>query len=95
MYWLVWVLCSNRSACYASKERYEEALADANKCVELKPDWAKGYSRKGVALFRLERFEDAKATYEKGSFAFQHLVNRLRLIVAYCLYFRITTGPEQ
>ena len=26
--------------------RAEEALADAEKTVEIKPDWAKGYSRK-------------------------------------------------
>ncbi|CAL1358873.1 unnamed protein product [Linum trigynum] len=34
------VLYSNRSAAYASIQKY----ADAKKTVELKPDWSKGYS---------------------------------------------------
>lgn len=29
---------------------YEHALEDANKTTELKPDWAKGWGRKGSAL---------------------------------------------
>jgi stress-induced-phosphoprotein 1 len=43
------VFYSNRSGAYASLEKYQEALEDATKCVELKSDWAKGYVRKGLA----------------------------------------------
>ena len=57
---------SNRSACYAATDKFEEALSDGNKCVELKPDWAKGYGRVGYALFKLNQLEEAKAAYEKG-----------------------------
>ena len=35
------VFYSNRSAAYAKDAKYEQALADARKCVELKPDWGK------------------------------------------------------
>ena len=35
------VLYSNRSAAYASKKDYNQALDDANKCIEIKPDWGK------------------------------------------------------
>jgi tetratricopeptide (TPR) repeat protein len=35
------VLYSNRSATYASLSQWEEALEDASKTVELKPDWVK------------------------------------------------------
>lgn len=35
------VFYSNRSAAYAKDARYEQALEDAKKCVELKPDWGK------------------------------------------------------
>lgn len=35
------VFYSNRSAAYAKDKKYEQALADAKKCVELKPDWGK------------------------------------------------------
>lgn len=44
------VLYSNRSACYASQKKFDKALEDAEKTTKIKPDWAKGYSRKGAAL---------------------------------------------
>lgn len=60
------IFFSNRSACYASLEQYEDALDDARKCVELKPDFARGYGRKGLAEFYLKKYEDAKKSYEEG-----------------------------
>ena len=44
------VLYSNRSGAYASKKEFSQALEDANKTTEIKPDWAKGWGRKGAAL---------------------------------------------
>mmetsp|Transcript_895 Transcript_895/g.2074 ORF Transcript_895/g.2074 Transcript_895/m.2074 type:complete len:382 (+) Transcript_895:352-1497(+) len=41
---------SNRSHAYAKTENFPSALADANRCVELKPDWAKGYNRLSAAF---------------------------------------------
>jgi stress-induced-phosphoprotein 1 len=43
------VLYSNRSAVYAAQGEYQKAFDDANKATEIKPDWAKGWSRKGAA----------------------------------------------
>ncbi|CDJ59270.1 hypothetical protein, conserved, partial [Eimeria maxima] len=60
------VLYSNRSGAYASLKNFEQALKDAETCVKLKPDWAKGYSRKGLAEFNLGRLREAEATYKKG-----------------------------
>ncbi|KAK4537896.1 hypothetical protein CDCA_CDCA14G3921 [Cyanidium caldarium] len=60
------VLYSNRSAAYASKGAYAEALADAERCVALAPDWVKGYSRKGAALLGLGRLAEARAAFEDG-----------------------------
>ncbi|KAI8927489.1 stress-induced protein sti1-like protein [Entophlyctis helioformis] len=60
------VLYSNRSAAYASLHEYEKAFQDAEKTVSLKPDWAKGYSRKGAALHGLGNLVDAAEAYEKG-----------------------------
>ena len=44
------VLYSNRSGAYASKKEFDKALEDANKTTDIKPDWAKGWGRKGSAL---------------------------------------------
>ncbi|URE39442.1 Heat shock protein [Musa troglodytarum] len=60
------VLYSNRSAAYASLQRYEAALADARRTVELKPDWAKGYGRLGAAHLGLGDAGQAVSAYEKG-----------------------------
>jgi stress-induced-phosphoprotein 1 len=40
----------NRAAAYQNSSQFAEAIQDADKCIELKPDWAKGYIRKGMAL---------------------------------------------
>merc|ERR1719231_1873038 len=60
------VLYSNRSAAHASKTSFTEALIDANKCIELKGDWAKGHSRRGAAYFGLKNWIQAQSSYEKG-----------------------------
>lgn len=60
------VLYSNRSAAHASLHAYADALADAEKTVELKPDWAKGYSRLGAAYQGLGRYDDAVSAYGRG-----------------------------
>jgi len=60
------VFFSNRSACYASLEKYDEALSDGAECVRLKPDWPKGYTRKGLAEFFLKKYDDAIDTYKAG-----------------------------
>ena len=45
---------------------YESALADANKVIELKAEWPKGYVRKGAALQGMGKREEALAVYEEG-----------------------------
>lgn len=60
------VLRSNRSACYAALQKYKDALDDADKCISIKEDWAKGYARRGAALHGMRRYADAAAAYAKG-----------------------------
>ena len=48
-----YLLYSNRSATYARLGKHFEALADAEKTVQLKPGWPKGYFRLGAAHFGL------------------------------------------
>lgn len=57
---------SNRAAAYQSKGDFSKALADAEKCIQLAPQWPKGYSRKGAALHAMKRYEEARSAYVMG-----------------------------
>jgi tetratricopeptide (TPR) repeat protein len=57
-------LYGNRSAARHHMERYEEALTDAMRALELDPSWTKGYHRKAMALISLGQLEDAAKAYE-------------------------------
>lgn len=60
------ILYSNRSAAYASKKQWDNALQDAEKTTQLKPDWAKGWGRKGAALHGKGDLVGANDAYEEG-----------------------------
>ena len=51
---------------YLNLEEFELALKDADKAIELKPDYIKPYLRKGKALEGLNRKKEALAVYELG-----------------------------
>lgn len=57
---------SNRSAAYLALGDADNAAADGKKCIELKPDWVKGYYRAGMALAKGERHSEAIAVFKKG-----------------------------
>ncbi len=60
------ILYSNRSAAYASKKDWDSALKDAEKTTEIKPEWAKGWGRKGAALHGKGDLLGANDAYEEG-----------------------------
>ncbi|CAM9820491.1 unnamed protein product, partial [Phaeothamnion confervicola] len=60
------VFFSNRSAAFLSRGDAGGALADAEKCIDISPGWAKGFTRKGAALHALKRYDDAAAAYRAG-----------------------------
>ncbi|KAK6076415.1 tetratricopeptide [Seiridium cupressi] len=60
------VLYSNRSAAYASKKDWANALKDAEKTTEVKPDWPRGWGRKGAALHGQGDLLGAYDAYEEG-----------------------------
>ena len=57
---------SNRSLAYSKLQQFESALQDANKCIELVPNFARGYLRKSVALTGLGENSKALAAAEQG-----------------------------
>ncbi|KID84623.1 heat shock protein STI1 [Metarhizium guizhouense ARSEF 977] len=60
------ILYSNRSAAYASQKDWDNALADAEKTTQIKPDWAKGWGRKGAALHGKGDLLGANDAYSEG-----------------------------
>ena len=73
------VYYSNRSAAYIKADSKSKALWDAQKCVELAPDWVKGYSRLGAAQQSLKRL----------------VANVLSLLVVFALRFCLSNTPIQ
>ena len=43
-----------------------KALKDAKSCLDIDPQFVKGYSRKGAALHGLKRYDDSIAAYTQG-----------------------------
>lgn len=54
---------SNRSACHAKMEKYDDALTDAEQAISLDPTFSKAFGRKAAALQGLLRYEEAVAAY--------------------------------
>lgn len=59
-------LYSNRSQAYINLKKYEDGRADAEKTIELNPEWFKGYSHKSTALARLGRWTEVIQIAEVG-----------------------------
>ena len=57
---------SNRSAVYLKLKKYHNALADARFCIELAPNFVKGFYRKGVALSNLNKHTAASVAFTAG-----------------------------
>lgn len=57
-------LFSNRAACFTKLGAYPDGIKDADECISLKPDFAKGYSRKGHLQFFMKDYDKAIATYQ-------------------------------
>ena len=61
------IFFSNRAAAHMALEQYDRALVDADECIRLQPTWAKGYSRRGAALFRMDKLGPARDALELPS----------------------------
>ncbi|KAI8903466.1 hypothetical protein DFJ77DRAFT_444114 [Powellomyces hirtus] len=57
---------SNRSSAYLKLEQSTNAVADARRVVQLKPEWPKGYMRVAQAETALQAFDAAVAAANRG-----------------------------
>lgn len=60
------VYLSNRAAAYSSASQHEKAVADAEKAIELDPNFSKAYSRLGLAKYALGDATAAMNAYKSG-----------------------------
>ncbi|KAM0895961.1 hypothetical protein ACQ4PT_023487 [Festuca glaucescens] len=60
-------LYSNRSICWLRLGVGEETLSDAQECTRMRPDWAKGYYRQGMAFCLLQDHASAYDAFLKAS----------------------------
>lgn len=57
------VYFSNRAAAYLSLKKFEEAISDCQRSLELNPNYGKAHSRLGLAHFLLGQYEQAVEAY--------------------------------
>jgi len=60
------LLYSNRALCFHKVGRYQEAVDDAMRCVDLKPNFIKGHLRGAMALRALKRPAEAHALLRRA-----------------------------
>jgi len=58
-------LYANRAACYLKLKKYDEAVSDCNKAIELNDGYAKAYLRRGEARMGLEDYEEALRDFNR------------------------------
>ncbi|CAN6287245.1 unnamed protein product [Urochloa humidicola] len=59
-------LYSNRSLCHLKIGEARNALVDADACISLRPEWPKGYYRKGAAHMALKEYKEARDAFMDG-----------------------------
>ena len=57
---------SNRGIIYSRNGKFEKALEDHNRAINISPSLAKAYINRGTVLYRTHEFEAALAEFEKA-----------------------------
>lgn len=57
---------SNRAASWQGLGNFQKALEDSEQCIRVRPDWLKGYFRKGVALQSMDRLDEAQGAFSQA-----------------------------
>ncbi|KNC72818.1 hypothetical protein SARC_14622, partial [Sphaeroforma arctica JP610] len=60
-------LYSNRAAVLQQQKKFEAAIADCDRCVELDPNFVKAYTRRAKCKLESEQYDDAVKDYEKAA----------------------------
>ena len=60
---IIYEAYNNRGALFLQQKKYNEALADFNRAIELNAEWQESYLNKGIALKFLKNYTDALASF--------------------------------
>lgn len=80
------LLAGNRSHAYHQLDKFHAALDDAEVAIKAKPDWGKGYFRKGMALLSQEQYGEALISYFQCLVLEETCSKALRSQIIKCLY---------
>lgn len=78
------VLFSNRSASLLQLSKTTKALADAEECIRLRPDWDKGYFRKAAVLEALGQLDEVRGRGASTQLPADRLPRNACLSLAWC-----------
>jgi len=90
-----YLILGNRSMANHRMNKFTEALEDADKAIELKPDWSKSYFRKGQALSALHRYEEAVVVFFQCFMLEDTCSKALRLEIMKAMYKLITSKGSE
>jgi tetratricopeptide (TPR) repeat protein len=65
----------NRGGLYSYQQKYELALADFNKAIEINPNFAEAYANRGVLYAKLKQTEKAKIDRQQAAIIFRQQNN--------------------
>ncbi|CBK22282.2 uncharacterized protein [Blastocystis hominis] len=74
------ILYSNRAMAYCGLKEWAKAKEDGLKCVQMKPDFVKGYHRAATAMINLNEFIEAEELLQRGLKVFPDDKNLLVLL---------------
>ena len=60
------VLYNLFGAILVDKKKFNQALVNYKKSLEINPDYAEGYNNLGIAFYKLERFDESINSYQRA-----------------------------
>mmetsp|Transcript_46018 Transcript_46018/g.33782 ORF Transcript_46018/g.33782 Transcript_46018/m.33782 type:complete len:254 (+) Transcript_46018:543-1304(+) len=74
----------NRGMCYMKVGKDQEALEDFGEAIRLNEEYAKAYAKRADLLFKLEKWEEAKADYHRARQLDQQQFDELKRKIKQC-----------
>ncbi|KAG5489888.1 hypothetical protein JKF63_00005 [Porcisia hertigi] len=59
-------LYSNRAGSWQNLNKFEKATEDSIQCIRVRPNWLKGYFRKGVAMESMGKYDEAQTAFKEA-----------------------------